>query len=806
MKEKNKKDYQNSKLNILNFKFQTLTSDYKGITLIALVVTIIVLLILAGVTINIVLSEGGLFSRATQASDSQKMAELRDQMEIMVADWLIDKKTDTTNSVDEQDYFSKLIAAGIATQDEISGPTESGTDKEYEITTTDGYVAEVTVDEKGNIIIGQIVKGDNLPPKIKAINVTEITNDSITAKVEVTRIEGGEVTYYYKKAGEADYTEITNVVNGEVKLTGLTKGDKYIIKVEATNANTQIPVSKETEEITVEEIVLITGITLSPAETTEIDQGDTLEITATIAPSNATVNGVEWETEDEAKVKINTVEGNKVTVEGVGATTEGVKIIAKATDRDGQEKRAEVIIKVKPTPAAEFTRNASEGDIDVVFVNTSNTVISEPEVPTINNNMVPVKWDGSSWVVCEANSNWYNYANKEWANIMLRDGLVVEGITDATDVNVATVASMAGKKVTSVGSMYVYIPRYAYKITYYDANGVVIGYSNSNGITSTNEEQIVEGTEKTNAIAVNKSTTEKYYVVHPAFRSDSSNTYKNGEWNEEISGIWVGKFEASFADSGTTESSGRYTGTDKVLQSKPGVASWRNNPVNNIYTVCKNYTGINTTGSHMMKNSEWGAVAYLAQSTYGKNAEVWINPNSNYLTGHAGTGASVNGTTSTTDYTSTNGQQASTTGNVYGIYDMSGCGYEYVASYVNNGHDNITNASYGGVIGDTNTSNSPLHLKQVYGSKGSGGTSDRATDYEYNKAVYGDAVYETSANGTTSNGSWYDDYSNFPVSSNPFFPRGGGSGVTSGAGLFCFVNYGGSAITGIGFRVVSSAL
>ena len=35
MKEKNKKDYQNSKLNILNFEFRILTSDYKGITLIA---------------------------------------------------------------------------------------------------------------------------------------------------------------------------------------------------------------------------------------------------------------------------------------------------------------------------------------------------------------------------------------------------------------------------------------------------------------------------------------------------------------------------------------------------------------------------------------------------------------------------------------------------------------------------------------------------------------------------------------------------------------------------------------------------
>jgi len=46
--------------------------DIKGITLIALVVTIIVLLILAGVTINIILGEGGIFERASQVEETQR--------------------------------------------------------------------------------------------------------------------------------------------------------------------------------------------------------------------------------------------------------------------------------------------------------------------------------------------------------------------------------------------------------------------------------------------------------------------------------------------------------------------------------------------------------------------------------------------------------------------------------------------------------------------------------------------------------------------------------------------------------------
>ena len=51
------------------------------------------------------------------------------------------------------------------------------------------------------------------------------------------------------------------------------------------------------------------------------------------------------------------------------------------------------------------------------------------------------------------------------------------------------------------------------------------------------------------------------------------------------------------------------------------------------------YVKINNSAlnSHMMKNDEWGAVAYLSKSKYGKqNEEVWINNSSSYITGSAG--------------------------------------------------------------------------------------------------------------------------------------------------------------------------
>ena len=88
------------------------------------------------------------------------------------------------------------------------------------------------------------------------------------------------------------------------------------------------------------------------------------------------------------------------------------------------------------------------------------------------------------------------------------------------------------------------------------------------------------------------------------------------------------------------------------------VSSWRNISVNDIYTNCLNYN--KTLNSHMMKNDEWGAVAYLSKSKYGKqNEEVWINNSSSYITGSAGNSASA-GTDAgtTTDYTSTQGVKA----------------------------------------------------------------------------------------------------------------------------------------------------
>ena len=185
----------------------------------------------------------------------------------------------------------------------------------------------------------------------------------------------------------------------------------------------------------------------------------------------------------------------------------------------------------------------------------------------------------------------------------------------------------------------------------------------------------------------------------------------------------------------------------------------------------------------MMKNDEWGAVAYLSRSKYGKNDEVTINSNSSYYTGGGSGNTYVN-----------NGAQ-STTGNVWGVYDMSGGAWEYVAAYVDNGNGNLTSYGKSLVNGDPKT-------KNVY-TKAS--TDSYENNYQQNKGVYGDAVYETSTsgNGTTS---WYSDYSYFPVTGFPFFIRGGYFSNGSVAGVFFFSNSSGNGYSTYSFRPVLVAL
>ena len=353
--------------------------------------------------------------------------------------------------------------------------------------------------------------------------------------------------------------------------------------------------------------------------------------------------------------------------------------------------------------------------------------------PNLGEGMTPIKWDETKndWVETNGSDpEWYDYTAKKWANAK-----------------------------TSDGSMWVWLPRYAYSITsgYHSSTAGNIEIEFMKGLTNETS---------TGRTTFQNASGQGNWNIHPAFN-----------YGTTVSGLWVAKFEAS--RSNATSSS---AGSNNTIKIQPGVQSWRSITVNDIYTNCLNYN--KTLNSHMMKNDEWGAVAYLSKSKYGKNAEVDINSDSSYYTG----GGSGNA------YVTNVGQ--STTGTVHGVYDMSGGAWEYVAAYVNNGNSNLTSYGSSLVNGDAKT-------KNVY-SKGS--SDSRDNNYSANSGKYGDAVYETSANGNSSSSSWYGDYSYFPHTSSPFFLRGGAYGNGTSAGVFYFFLSVGNSNSNFSFRPVLVAL
>lgn len=418
--------------------------------------------------------------------------------------------------------------------------------------------------------------------------------------------------------------------------------------------------------------------------------------------------------------------------------------------------------------------------------------------PKLKAGMIPVKWDGSSWIVTDSSDEeWYDYDSKQWANIMLTDGLAVEGIQDA---QTATLQEMKGKKVTTVGSMFVWIPRYAYQITenYHKGGDSITGTVDICFLKEATNNPVREGT---TIVEYNETTTNNYttfpngYVVHPAF-----------QYEQNVTGLWVAKFEASHTGCTNQENTGSTDTnvTTKTLQVKPGVTSWRNIQIGTSYSVCLNYQP--TLNSHLMKNNEWGAVAYLSQSVYGKNSEVWINNSGSYITGSAGNAvASSQNTGVDTNYTSEQGVQASSTGNVTGIYDMAGGAWEYVASYVENGY--VKELGADGAISNNN--------RYTYGDvliKGANKTkfnyavasTDNATNnYGVNKNKYGDAIYEVSSNSVSNwDDSWNAEFSQFPSADMPFMIRGGAYDNASLAGTYAFNVNGGEPATNCSFRPV----
>ena len=373
--------------------------------------------------------------------------------------------------------------------------------------------------------------------------------------------------------------------------------------------------------------------------------------------------------------------------------------------------------------------------------------------PELFENMVPIKYENNKWIVADTSQKWYDYNNKEWANAVVLNKGVTKNI---------------GNEITEeeISLWYVWIPRYKYTIFNGNNEGVtakLINITFEHGKSNTGTLQcrtIDDGsemcTDNLNGGTINQIST----YTHPAFKFG----------NTELTGFWVGKFEVS--------------GSTSAITVKPNVTSLRSQTVSSFFTAIQNVKttyGINNADSHMMKNMEWGAVAYLKQSKYGLGTtDIAVNTNSSYYTGGG-----------TSDAYKTNVAQ-STTGNIYGVYDMSGGAWERVMGNMKNS----SNAFYSSNAGFTTAPDAKYYDSYKY---------DSSSNKTHERGKLGDATKETLATFGNTSGGWYSDYADFPYSSNSWFLRGGYYGNGASAGVFSFGTYSGNSNSYSSARAVLSA-
>ena len=501
--------------------------------------------------------------------------------------------------------------------------------------------------------------------------------------------------------------------------------------------------------------------------------------------------------------------------------------------------------------------------------------LNTANAPVLLTGMTPIKFTmptdtkmGETVETTADDTDWYSYGvkteEKKWANAKTQDG-----------------------------SMWVWIPRFAYRVDN-DKKIIDVVFLQSNSDEYYDENGNLQTAKRQKSIDETIDTTTGY-TVHPAFTDESNIKFANGGWDKELTGIWVAKFDAGYASGNNTAevkaSSVSYSpskvwinkiergtetdGSEDARNWLDGIYGETTTSIkyptfqgvtyamnyinhNDSFNIAKvlnengNIYGLSTSDSdsHLMKNSEWGACSYLSLSKYGlynvdiKINSVNLNSGNRKRTETAGksgvdsvyavAGCSGGNSNTTIDtlkavtankadskggayvWSQKNGQTSSTTGTIYGVYDMSGTVWERTAAYIANGSVTLKNngesIAYNGNTLKTEstkyTTVYPFNEKDSEGNKVTDLDIASRQNFVANSKIYGDAVRETNSGkaGTSEDGwnysSWTSDYSYFPALYDPFFYRGGYSCAGSPAGVCAFYRHNGNSFYYDGFRAV----
>ncbi|MEG0283024.1 MAG: Ig-like domain repeat protein, partial [Clostridia bacterium] len=654
-------------------------------------------------------------------------------------------KVAPTISIASKSVKTNSIALTATVTDNVVGVDLTALKCKYKKNTGITYT-EITADASGNIQIPNLTHNTlynlELTYTDKAGNVATITDTATTLLLDtpVISIDKTDANWYKQKIATIDYKSHKDNVTYKYK-----KDAEAEITASITATNLTVPVTFTSNGSISATVTDGTNTLTAYASITNVDS----------IPPSITVAIANNITAAEANINITSTESLSGIVKYMYRYSNGA-LPSIWTEKSSTATTIDITLTnlTQLTPYTFEVKAIDKAGNESAVKQVQFTTLEEPPFkPVIAAGLTAIKWNASNAVVTtgDTDPDWFDYQNKKWANTQTEDG-----------------------------SMWTWIPRYAYRIIYYDkpvvdnqvpVGGNIIGYSDNRGLVDAsgtaddffnrlngrieivflgaNNFKYLDGSNYVGDVRKTGGTENpNNYVVHPAFSAVRRTGYYKGSvgnfgWDVEIPGFWVSKFEMA---TGCT--------------SKTGIPSERSMTASDMFIEGKNISSVRKiTGadSMLMKNTQWGAVAYLARAI-GKEPN--INANGSYTTGGGDYIANVN---------------QSTTGNVTGVYDMSGCAVETMSSYV---HLYSTDANIQNLI-----DNKDSKYVDVYTA---GDGNKQAMSYFTNSLKYGDALYETSVNGNSRTGSWNGNYSLYAVGTRPVFFRGGHYGSESLSGLFAF--------------------
>ena len=286
--------------------FKTKFKRNKGITLIALVVTIIVLLILAGISIAMLTGQNGILSRASEAQSKTSDAQNKEELEMAISQMAMEYHLNGGVGT-----FSDYIFENEDKLKEALGTNNVSLDSGAKTITYKGTLYSVATD-------GTVTRldGIGLSETTKTLSIVGTDKEEFTLTATLTNISG-TISWSTSNANVATVTG--NGSTATVKAVG--------------NGTTTIKATcngkEATCEVTVKTITLASSLNIT-GETT-VASGAKIELT--VAQAGGGNEEIEWSVNDNSKATVAKKDESKATVTGV---SEGTAVVTAKAKKSGK--------------------------------------------------------------------------------------------------------------------------------------------------------------------------------------------------------------------------------------------------------------------------------------------------------------------------------------------------------------------------------------------------------------------------------------------------------------------------------------